>query len=139
MKKRRRAPGSGPGPVFNHAMIYVRDVGRALEFYEGTLGFRRIENFGGYARLRTPGGSTTLALHKLGEDVHSTESPGVRLYFEVKQLRRFCARLARRGVAFKQKPKHMPWGWDHAYLYDPDGHEVSLYWAGAKRLRKTVF
>jgi hypothetical protein len=30
----------------------------------------------------------------------------------------------------------MPWGWKHAYLDDPDGHEVSLYWAGAKRLKK---
>jgi len=36
-------------------------------------------------------------------------------------------------------PKRMPWGWDHAYLDDPDGHEVSLYWAGTKRLRKTAF
>jgi hypothetical protein len=28
-------------------------------------------------------------------------------------------------------------GWKHAYLDDPDGHEVSLYWAGAKRLKKS--
>jgi hypothetical protein len=34
-----------------------------------------------------------------------------------------------------QLPKAMPWGWTHAYLNDPDGHEVSLYSAGAKRLR----
>jgi hypothetical protein len=26
----------------------------------------------------------------------------------------------------------MPWGWRHAYLNDPDGHEISLYWAGEK-------
>jgi hypothetical protein len=32
----------------------------------------------------------------------------------------------------------MPWGWTHAYLNDPDGHEVSLYWAGVKRLRKSA-
>jgi hypothetical protein len=31
----------------------------------------------------------------------------------------------------------MPWGWRHAYLDDPDGHEVSLYWAGRKRFQKT--
>jgi hypothetical protein len=30
----------------------------------------------------------------------------------------------------------MPWGWKHAYLDDPDGHELSLYWAGKKRLQK---
>jgi hypothetical protein len=32
----------------------------------------------------------------------------------------------------------MPWGWRHAYLRDPDGHEVSLYWAGKARFKKTV-
>jgi len=32
----------------------------------------------------------------------------------------------------------MPWGWRHAYLNDPDGHEISLYWAGENRMRKTV-
>ena len=34
-------------------------------------------------------------------------------------------------------PKPMPWGWQHAYLEDPDGHEISLYWAGAARLQAT--
>jgi hypothetical protein len=28
-----------PKVSFNHAMIYVRDVARALEFYQGVLGF----------------------------------------------------------------------------------------------------
>jgi len=30
----------------------------------------------------------------------------------------------------------MPWGSKHAYLNDPDGHEVSLSFAGAKREEK---
>jgi hypothetical protein len=28
-------------------------------------------------------------------------------------------------------------GWTHAYLNDPDGHEVSLYSAGQKRLKRS--
>ena len=32
----------------------------------------------------------------------------------------------------------MPWGWKHAYLDDPDGHEISLYWAAGNRMKKTV-
>jgi hypothetical protein len=32
----------------------------------------------------------------------------------------------------------MPWGWRHAYLNDPDGHEISWYWAGENRMKKTV-
>ena len=33
-------------------------------------------------------------------------------------------------------PKDMPWGWRHAYLNDPDGHEISLYWAEKHGSRK---
>ena len=32
----------------------------------------------------------------------------------------------------------MPWGWRHAYLNDPEGHEISLYWAGEQRMQKSV-
>jgi len=142
MRKVKRSKGErvkGPKLAFNHAMIYVRDCTRALEFYEGKLGFHLIERFGGYARLRSPAGDTSIALHELGEGVTTTAADGIRLYFEVKQLDALCRTLAAQGVAFKQMPKPMPWGWTHAYLDDPDGHEISLYWAGAKRLRKSAF
>jgi hydroxymethylpyrimidine/phosphomethylpyrimidine kinase len=66
----------------------------------------------------------------------STE--GVRLYFEVKALDALCNALEKRGVKFDQMPRDMPWGWRHAYLHDPDGHEVSLYWAGTARFARTV-
>lgn len=126
--------------AFNHAMEYVADVPRALEFYAGKLGFRVIqkESWGGsvlYARIRPPAGSTTIALHKLDPGMKPPEAHGIRLYFEVAGLERFCKRLAATGVKFKQMPKKMPWGWKHAYLDDPDGHEISLYWSGEKRLR----
>ena len=49
-----------------------------------------------------------------------------------------CRRLTSHRVKFLQEPKVIPWGWKHAYLNDLDGHELSLYWAGAKRLRKTI-
>jgi hypothetical protein len=32
----------------------------------------------------------------------------------------------------------MPWDWRHAYVNDPDGHEISLYWAGEHRMKKSV-
>lgn len=48
-----------------------------------------------------------------------------------------CKRLAARGVKFDQIPKDMEWAWRHAYLAEPDGHELSLYWAGDKRLKGT--
>ena len=126
--------------AFNHAMVYCRDVSASLRFYAGRLGLEVLEEFPYrdtivYARLRAPGDGGTIALHQLepGKELHTG---GVRLYFEVRNLERFCQRLNAGGVKFSSAPKLMPWGWKHAYLDDPDGHEVSLYWAGAKRLRK---
>ena len=128
---------------FNHAMVYVRNLDRALRFYRDRLGFQVIEVFRskgwpGYARLRSPGGRTTLALHGFDKGMDTRPSHSIRLYFEVRNLDQFCRRLAAAGVRFKLKPKLMPWGWRHAYLNDPDGHEVSLYWAGEKRLRASL-
>jgi len=120
-------------------MIYVTDVGRSLAFYRDALGFRVVDEYAGaYARLQAPAGGSTIALHGLepGQTLVPSKA-GMRLYFEVKALDRCCADLVARGVVFTQLPKHMPWGWQHAYLMDPDGHEISLYWAGAARLRAT--
>jgi catechol 2,3-dioxygenase-like lactoylglutathione lyase family enzyme len=136
-KSTRKAPVS---PVeFNHAMIYVRELARAQHFYADLLGFKVIEEFGGcYTRLRSPRGQTTLALHLVEPGKTLPDADGVRLYFETKDLDQVVKSLEADGVRFTELPKLMPWGWKHAYLNDPDGHEVSLYWAGRKRFQKTV-
>ena len=122
---------------FNHAMVYVRELAPALRFYADLLGFEVIEQFGpSYARLKSPRGKTTLALHLVGPK-DSPDAAGTRLYFETKDLEKVCATLVAAGATFTQLPKIMPWGWKHAYLHDPDGHEVSLYWAERKRFQKT--
>ena len=128
--------------TFNHAMIYVKDVNRALGFYRDLLGFKLIEDFRFdgtpvYARLRAPGGDGTIALHQAGPGA-SLASEGVRLYFEVHELDDFCRRLIKKGFYITQMPRMMEWGWRHAYLNDPDGHEISLYWAGEMRWQKSV-
>jgi catechol 2,3-dioxygenase-like lactoylglutathione lyase family enzyme len=127
---------------FNHAMIYVADVERGLGFYRDLLGFKLIEEFRHenkpvYARLRAPGGDGTIALHQAGPGA-SVASEGVRLYLEVRGLDEFCRKLQQKGFYITQLPRMMPWGWRHAYLNDPDGHEISVYWAGENRMKKTV-
>lgn len=138
------APSADTGDklTFNHAMIYVKDVQRGMEFYRDWLGFKLIEDFRYegrpvYARLRAPGGDGTIALHQAATGA-SVASEGVRLYFEVRNLDDFCRKLQKRGFYFTQLPSMMPWGWRHAYLNDPEGHEISLYWAGENRMKKTV-
>jgi len=119
---------------FNHAMVYAKDVQRALGFYRELLGFKLVDEFRHeskpvYARLRAPGGDGTIALHLAGPGT-SLASDGVRLYFEIRELDEFCRKLQAKGFYITQMPRMMPWGWRHAYLNDPDGHEISLYWAG---------
>jgi catechol 2,3-dioxygenase-like lactoylglutathione lyase family enzyme len=122
---------------FNHAIIYVRKLAPALHFYSELLGFQVIEQVGeSYARFKSQSGQSTFALH-VGEAGKPLGAEGIRLYFETKDLDKFCVALVAAGVVFKQLPKAMPWGWKHAYLNDPDGHEISLYWAGRKRYQKT--
>jgi catechol 2,3-dioxygenase-like lactoylglutathione lyase family enzyme len=128
--------------AFNHATIYVKDVGRALHFYRDLLGFKPIEDFRVedrpvYARLKAPGGDATIALHQAGAN-DSVASDGVRLYFEVRELDDFCRKLQQKNFFITRLPAMMPWGWRHAYLNDPDGHEISLYWAGENRMKKTM-
>jgi catechol 2,3-dioxygenase-like lactoylglutathione lyase family enzyme len=127
------------GLEFNHAMVYVTELGRSLDFYRDVLGFQVIETYpNAYARLKSPSGTTSIALHVLDEGTRlDTAAEGMRLYFEIETLDAFCAVLVAKGVAFKQPPQDMPWGWRHAYLHDPDGHEISLYWAGKKRFEPT--
>jgi lactoylglutathione lyase len=131
-----------PALDFNHAMLYTRDVAASLRFYAGQLGFELIETFEWqnrpvYARLKAPKGTGTIALHLPEPGQTVPPADGIRLYFEVKNVERVCKKLEAAGVSIKKPPKLMPWGWTHAYLDDPDGHEISLYWAGAKRFKKT--
>jgi catechol 2,3-dioxygenase-like lactoylglutathione lyase family enzyme len=123
---------------FNHVLIYVSDVKRAVRFYRDRLGFQIIEEEKGYARLRSPRSNSTIGLHHLrGRKRPSQRQGGITLYFEVKNLDQLCRKLASEGVKIGQMPEDMPWGWRHAYLRDPDGHELSLYWAGKKRFQKS--
>ena len=138
----RAAGFEGEKLTFNHAMVYAADVRRALGFYRHLLGFKLVDEFNHegipvYARLRAPGGDGTIALHLAGPGTQLA-SDGVRLYFEIREVDEFCRKLQAKGFYITQMPRMMPWGWRHAYLNDPDGHEISLYWAGENRMKKTV-
>jgi len=119
----------------------VKNVERSVRFYKDLLHFTLIEKYPKeYARLKSPKGRTSIALHKYhGKGTPmSSDKQDIVLYFETRNLDRICETLVHKGVKFSQMPKVMPWGWKHAYLDDPDGHEISLYWAGRKRFEKTV-
>lgn len=129
-----------PGLTLNHAMIYSRNVDAALCFYRDLLGFKLIDDFkheerSVYARLKSPRGNGTIAIHQI-EPGKELQPGAIRLYFETDDVKGYCKSLEKAGAKLTKQPKKMPWGWTQAYLDDPDGHEVSIYSAGEKRLKR---
>jgi catechol-2,3-dioxygenase len=122
----------------NHAVLYVRDVARSVEFYGETLGFRPIEGMDGLtgaAFLRAPGSSNDhdLGLFQIGSA--ASDSPAGRssvglyhLAWEVDtlaELERIAGVLGQRGALVGAT--------DHAttkalYAKDPDGLEFEVCW-----------
>jgi catechol-2,3-dioxygenase len=122
----------------NHAVLYVRDVARSVEFYGATLGFRPIEGMDGLtgaAFLRAPGSSNDhdLGLFQIG--AAASDSPAGRssvglyhLAWEVDtlgELDRIAGVLSERGALVGAT--------DHAttkalYAKDPDGLEFEVCW-----------
>lgn len=85
MPKPRKAQqrNTSAGPEFNHAMVYVRELGPALKFYADHLGFKVIEIYEtAYARLQSPKGGMTIALHVVapGQPLSSEASREVSHY-----------------------------------------------------------
>ena len=120
-KAARKSKGA-PELAFNHAIMYVADLPSSLQFYVDRLGLSVLDRYENvYARLRTSGDGT-LALHVV-EPGQQVASEGIRLYFEVRNLEKFCEKLQRAGISITAPPKMMPWGWKHAYLDDPNGHK----------------
>ena len=122
--------------TLNHAMVYSRDVAASLRFYTEALGLKPLDlALPYYARLKSPKGMATLALHKLEPGAQLV--PGaIRLYFETPELAAAIKRVQKAGYKVKAPAKKMPWGWTHVYLDDPDGHEVSLYWSAGLRTKR---
>jgi catechol 2,3-dioxygenase-like lactoylglutathione lyase family enzyme len=115
----------------NQVTVPSRDVPRAMGFYK-TLGFRQIVDAAPrYARFVCPGGDATLSLH------HDPEPPSgaqIVIYFECDDLDATVDALKSKGVRFDSDPVDQRWLWREAYLRDPDGNRICLYYAGRNRL-----
>jgi catechol-2,3-dioxygenase len=124
----------------NHAVLYVADLKRSVEFYCGVLGFRRIEemtpgNVKGAGFLRAPGSTNDhdLGLFEIGSGAGQSMAgrATVGLYhlaWEVDtldELDRLAGALAEAGALVGAS--------DHGttkslYAKDPDGLEFEVVW-----------
>jgi catechol-2,3-dioxygenase len=117
----------------NHAVLYVRDLARVVEFYRYALGFEvRMEIPGRAAFLRAPESANDhdLGLFEVG-DAPLPDNPYVGLYhlaWEVGTLQELAevrARLAERGALVGASDHRVS---KSLYAKDPSGIEFEVMW-----------
>jgi|SRR5450756_423465 len=113
----------------NQVTVTVRDADNAVSFYE-TLGLRLIVKSDHYARFLCPDGDGTFS-------IHVTDAPIDRstvVYFECEDLDSTVRLLKSSGLVFESDPKDQPWLWREAYLCDPSGNRICLFYGGKNRI-----
>ena len=110
----------------NQITLPAKDLPDSIGFYR-LLGFDLIVKDDGYARLENPSDLSTLSLElREGGD-------GARVYFECDDLDGRVSILKGKGIQFDSDPTDQPWLWREAWLRDPAGNKLCLYFAGENR------
>lgn len=115
----------------NHAVLYVRDVTRSVEFYTDVLGFRVVHSRQHAAFLRAAESDNDHDLGLFQVRGNAVRSPGVGLYHlawsvgTLPELATFAERLSAAGSLVGSS--------DHGvskslYGKDPDGLEFEISW-----------
>lgn len=112
----------------NQVTLDVVDIPRARDFYQ-RLGLELIVSADHYARFLCPGGAT-FSVHR----VEATAPRGAAVYFECDDLDARVARLKAEGVVFDSDPADRRWLWREAWLRDPDGNRLCLFFGGENRV-----
>lgn len=84
-----------------------------------------------YARFECPDGHSTFSIHQVEQ---LPTGNGVQIYFECDNLDHYVNELVHNGIVFDEMPNDKNWLWREAYLKDPDGNQLILYYAGNNRL-----
>ena len=117
--------------------IYSEKPVETVEFFEKLGLFRIVDSLPRYARLVCPDGDATLSVQQAGtRPVGSVplEFPDrIVLYFECDNLDAEVARLKSIGLVFDEDPTDREWLWRQAYLTDPNGNRICLFYAGENR------
>ena len=112
--------------------IYSDKPVETAAFFE-LLGLKIIVNsLPRYARLECPDGESTLSINEYGPANLSLRN-NIVLYFECENLDADVERLKSLGLEFDEAPSDRTWLWREAYLKDPNGNKICLFYAGQNR------
>jgi predicted enzyme related to lactoylglutathione lyase len=114
----------------NQVTVPATDVSASVEFYK-KLGLKLIvDSIPRYARFECSDGDSTFSVH-FRENF--TVNPDLVIYFECENLDEKVAELKQLGIEFEQNPTDQTWLWREAYLKDPSGNVICLFYAGENR------
>lgn len=114
----------------NQITVPSLDIPKSIAFYQ-TLGLKLIVKSEHYARFECPEGTSTSSVH-LAEKLPT--GAGISVYFECQNLDEKVNEFIQKGVKFDELPNDKSWLWREAYLKDPDGNQLILFFAGENRL-----
>jgi catechol 2,3-dioxygenase-like lactoylglutathione lyase family enzyme len=113
----------------NQVTLPALNIPESVSFYL-KLGLKQIVDSEHYARFECPDGDATFSIHLADA---SETGGGAAIYFEHEDLNTLCDRLKNDGLEFSQMPTDQSWLWREAWLDDPAGNTICLFWAGENR------
>ena len=114
----------------NQVTIYSEKPVETVDFFR-KLGLNLIvDSLPRYARLECPDGESTLSV-QVAEDVVVTNN--IVLYFDCENLDATVDELKSKGLVFDEDPADREWLWRQAYLKDPNGNKICLFYADDNR------
>ncbi|MGH9946122.1 MAG: VOC family protein [Pyrinomonadaceae bacterium] len=123
----------------NQVTIYSEKTIETVEFFQKLGLVLIVDSLPRYARLECPDGDSTLSINISDDEnaetrpVGSVPSDSITLYFECEHLDEEVSRLKSLGLDFDEDPTDRDWLWRQAYLKDPNGNKICLFYAGHNR------
>lgn len=116
----------------NQITAPASDLEASIAFYE-LLGLRLIVKSPSYARFELPKGEATFSLHLVEGAIARENAPQIYFEFSDVGLDSEVDRLKEAGVSFERELVLQSWLWREAWLRDPAGNAICLYYAGENR------
>jgi predicted enzyme related to lactoylglutathione lyase len=112
-------------PTLYSASVFVRDIDRAVEFYQSTLGLPlgKRGSFGAEFFLEGTRLGVHPAVHPNALAMVGRET-GLTLF--IPNLLDYCSGLDDQGVTFVSEPTQQAWG-IMAVIADPEGNRIALW------------